>query len=90
MNLKGKVADGIDLEIIYSNKAKKEMIVEGSATDLEMIIKDKNGEMYEATVYLGIVWTFVELQEIVKQTMLLCDASPVSVKATFLGSKVLI
>ena len=86
---KGKTEEGIEIEIIYSEKAKKQMITEGKLTDLEMIITDKNQEQYQANVTLWQGWSFADLQEIVKESMLLCDASPIAVKATFMGSPVL-
>ena len=86
---KGKTEEGIEIEIIYSEKAKKQMITEGKLTDLEMIITDKNKEQYQANITLWQGWTFADLQEIVKESMLLCDASPIAVKATFMGSPVL-
>lgn len=86
---KGKTDEGIEIEIIYSEKAKKQMITEGKLTDLEMIITDKNQEQYQANVTLWQGWTFADLQQIVTETMLLCDASPIAVKATFMGSPVL-
>jgi hypothetical protein len=86
---KGKTKEGIEIEIIYSEKAKKQMITEGKLTDLEMIITDKNQEQYQANVTLWQGWSFADLQEIVKESMLLCDASVIAVKATFMGSPVL-
>jgi len=86
---KGTTKDGLDIEIVLSEKAKKEGEILGKIQDLIMEITDVKNEKYEATVTLHNGWTQEELQQIVTETCLLCDAKPKAIKATFLGAPIL-
>ena len=86
---KGKTKEGFDIEIVLSEKAKKEGKIIGEIQELLMEITDVKKEKYEATVTLHKGWTQEELQKIVTETCLLCDNPPKAVKATFLGAPLL-
>lgn len=86
---KGTTKDGLDIEIVLSEKAKKQGEILGKIQDLLMEITDVENEKYEATVTLHSGWTQEELQQIVTETCLLCDSKPKAIKATFLGAPIL-
>ena len=86
---KGKTKEGFEIEIVLSEKAKKEGKIIGELQDLLMEITDIKNEKYEATVTLHKGWTQEELQQIVTETCLLCDSKPKAFKATFLGAPML-
>ena len=86
---KGKTKGGFDIEIVLSEKAKKQGKIIGELQELFMEIIDLKNEKYEATVTLHKGWTQEELQQIVTETCLMCDNPPKAVKATFLGAPML-
>ena len=86
---KGTTKEGFYIEIVLSEKAKKEGKILGEIQDLLMEITDVNCQKYEATVTLCKGWTQEELQKIVTETCLMCDAAPKSIKSTFLGAPIL-
>jgi hypothetical protein len=77
------------MEIVLSEKVKKQGKILGETTELLIEITDVNNQKYEANVTLNKGWTQNELQNIVEKTYLLCDASPKAVRAIFLGVPVL-
>lgn len=86
---KGTTKEGFDIEIVLSDKAKKQGKILGEIQDLLMEITDVNNEKYEAKVTLHNGWTQDDLQNITTETCLLCDAKVKSIKATFLGSPII-
>lgn len=84
-SIKGKAKDGTEIEIIISDNAIKSGFRIGKPTDVEMILTDKNNEQYQADVFLKSGWTHKELQEIITQTVLSCDAKVKRIKATIKG-----
>ncbi|RLJ34156.1 hypothetical protein CLU97_3650 [Chryseobacterium sp. 7] len=84
-SLKSKTKDGTEIEIIISDNAIKSGFSIGNWADLEMIVTDKNNGQYQADVFLKSGWTHKELQEIIAQTVLSCDAKVKRVKATIKG-----
>lgn len=84
-SLRSKTKDAAEIEIIISDNAIKSGFSIGKPTDLEMILTDKNEEQYQADVFLKSGWTHKELQEIITQTVLNCDAKVKRIKATIKG-----
>jgi hypothetical protein len=84
-NLKRKTKDGTEIEIIISDNAIKSGFSIGNWADLEMIVTDKNNEQYQADVFLKSGWTHQELQEIITETVLSCDAKVKRIRATIKG-----
>ena len=76
---------GSDIEIVYSEKAQKDQIKIGDLTDMEMIITDDAGEMYQENTTLSNGWTQSDLKNIVTETLMLCDNPPKSIVAKILG-----
>lgn len=84
-NLKSKTKEGVEIEIIISDNAEKSGFKIGNATDLEMILINKNNEKYQADVFLKSGWTNSELQELITTTILNCESQVKSIKATIKG-----
>jgi len=84
-SLKQKTKEGVEIEIIISDNAEKSGFKIGHATDLEMILTDKNNDRYQADVFLKSGWTNSELQEIITITILNCETKVKAIKATIKG-----
>lgn len=83
-----KIEKGIEIEIIVPEALEAHAKV-GFASDLEMIMTDSAGEMYEANVFMKEGWTPQELTDIVQASCMLCDGPVVKCKATFKGKPLL-
>lgn len=85
-----KVNDsGFDLEVTISELAKKQKLGIGDLNELEMIFTDSKGLTYSVEVILSKGWTVDDLQEIVKQSCLMCDNPVKKCVAVFRGKPLL-
>lgn len=88
MRMKG-TENGIEIEIVISEKAKQQKLKTGDAQDLEMIFTDVKGEIYQADVFLKEGWTPDDLSNIVQTSCLACDNIVKKCVATFKGKPIL-
>jgi len=85
MNYKQTV-NGLEVEIIYSENAKKERVQEGIKTWINIGIEDKSEDLYDVDIHLPSDWKFSEFTEVITQVCLMCDDKPKRIIATFLGN----